>query len=332
MEKSLEKYKILITKVLTGEATTEEKKALQEWIDASDENRKLYSEFSSVWNIQPSNTGDISFDKQSAWENILAETEMHDSMQTGKIRTMSRTYIYPLTGIAAMFLILFGLYFLLPRQEFAATINYVYLNRGLEPVVLSDGTKVHFSDAGSISYMEGFKGNQRVVRFEGQAFFEIAVHDTKTFVVDMPYSRVEVLGTSFHLNYSEISKITELSVITGKVNFIPKSIPEQAMIISAGEKVIYHSYLQRLEKDSISDYNFLAWKTGRLEFNQTRLPEVLQTLEDTYQIKIIAYGDLSDLKLTARFIDEKPEDIFKTLELLFGLKTELVAGVYHIEK
>jgi len=57
-----------------------------------------------------------------------------------------------------------------------------------------------------------------------------------------------------------------------------------------------------------------------LEFDQTPLTIVLATLEKTYNLNIETHTSISGLKLTARFSNDTPEDIFKTLSLVFWLR------------
>lgn len=85
---------------------------------------------------------------------------------------------------------------------------------------------------------------------------------------------------------------------------------------------IFYKTDRTLRKEQLKNNNFLAWKTGVLEFDQTPLTIVLATLEKTYNLNIETHTSISDLKLTARFSNDTPEDIFKTLSLVFGFEVE----------
>lgn len=68
----------------------------------------------------------------------------------------------------------------------------------------------------------------------------------------------------------------------------------------------------------MDNMNFLAWKTGRLQFDNEPLTEVFMALEETYKISVNAPEEVMNLRLTARFQDETPETILKSIGIVFG--------------
>lgn len=326
------KYQGLITKFLSAEATISEREDLNQWISKSAENRHMFEQYKAVWGYKPVETENITINRQSAWQKInerISLTESESNTHT-RVLKINRKRLYAISGIAALLVLFAGIYaviFSLVQPEMIS----VYANQRLtEPLTLPDGTTVHLNNNSTIHYPSKFTGKQRVVKFEGEAFFEVSELIGNPFIVDLNGATVEVLGTSFNIsNYSQ-SKVTEVAVVSGRVRMKASNPPLNEVILNKGEKGIFNPVHNSLVKEDLNNLNFLAWKTGRLEFDQMSLPEVFNAIEAAYDLKITAEKDFSDLKLTARFSDEDPANIFKTIGMLFSLEIVNESGVYHV--
>lgn len=327
MNKKSEYYTNLIIRQLTRNIDISQESELKNWIEQSSENKQIYQEYKELWEIDPAiieDQKDILINKEVAWDLITARIEETEKdNKTVSFRQSSKAVLYTLTGIAAMFLLFWGLYYLLPGESSAKMISYEAKPGERKEFTLPDGTIVSFNGESTITFAENFKGKQRNVIFSGQAFFEVAENPEKPFIINfekIPHSAIEVLGTSFYVNAKfEEKNHLEVDVLSGNVKFGHKN---ESLLLEKDEKGILDLVTYEMKKDSLSHYNFLAWKTGILEFTESPLGEVFQSLEETYEIRIVAAGAVNEKKLTARFENEKPEDIFKTLSILFGLEIE----------
>ena len=101
----------------------------------------------------------------------------------------------------------------------AVEYNTLFNPRGsqVQPLTLSDGTKVWLNSESSIKYPTAFVGNERRVEITGEAYFEV-VHDaTKAFYVMKGDVSVQVLGTHFNMNtYSDENNI-KVTLLEGAV-------------------------------------------------------------------------------------------------------------------
>jgi len=66
-------------------------------------------------------------------------------------------------------------------------------------VVLPDGSKVWLNSASSIIYPTAFNGESRVVKLQGEAYFEVTKNRHKPFIVRTNNVDVNVLGTHFNV-------------------------------------------------------------------------------------------------------------------------------------
>lgn len=336
MNEELNTYQVLITRLLSGEASETDRMQLDQWLLEEPENRLLFEQFKAAWEYKPVDTANIHINRKDAWYKISAGIDRLEQAQDKPINdhrvSIRKINYFRISGIAAMILALIGVYFLLLNPGQSEMITYHTEGQPGDPLALSDGSLIHLNSNSAISYPLEFNGKQRSVRMDGQVFFEVAHIPGKPFVVEAGGAFVTVLGTSFNITHEEKRGMLEVAVISGRVMLQAADDLSQELILSQGEKGIYHKVSNTLIKESITSHNFIAWKTGQLEFDETSLPEVLETIAATYQLEVIAEQDFSDLKLTARFIDEDPADIFTTIGMLFGLEVDHEPGIYTIRQ
>ena len=70
-------------------------------------------------------------------------------------------------------------------------------------IFLKDGSIVYLNAESSIRYPEVFPDSARIVKLQGEAYFDIARDPDKPFIVQVGNLRVSVLGTSFNINAYE---------------------------------------------------------------------------------------------------------------------------------
>lgn len=333
MQKREEKYKTLITRNLAEEATTSEKDELNGWLSQSEQNKELYRQYQIIWQTEPVDTSNIKINKAIAWKKINQKIETHGASENevkGKVISVfrkTRPVLYALSGIAAMLVIMAGIYFLLLPNPSQQLISYEHTEKiSTNPFILSDGTAVFFNGEASLSYPSDFSGRERRVSLSGNAFFEIAYVSGSSFVVELDGAQVTALGTSFYIEQNAADNTIDVALLTGTVNI--ETDEGKSVFLSRGERVIIDAETGIPRKSLIEDYNFMAWKTKKLEFNETPLDKVFKDLQKAYHLNIVWEEELSDQRLTARFTDEKSDDIFTTLELLFDVTIQHQDSVF----
>ena len=88
-------------------------------------------------------------------------------------------------------------------------------------VVLSDGTEVLLNSDSRLSYPTVFKGKERVVSLEGEAYFNVTKNTEHPFIVKSGNVQVRVLGTEFNM-CSYTPDNVRVTLIEGK---LPSVIP-----------------------------------------------------------------------------------------------------------
>jgi ferric-dicitrate binding protein FerR (iron transport regulator) len=92
-------------------------------------------------------------------------------------------------------------------------------------------------------------------------------------------------------------------------------------MLSQNEKGVYSKTNNRFIRTEKEDPNILSWKTKRLDFYNTGLVEVFETLEKTYGVEfIITNPDLNSCRLTAIYNNKSVTDILAIMRATFALQ------------
>lgn len=164
---------------------------------------------------------------------------------------------------------------------------------------LKDGSIVYLNSESKITYPSNFSDSLRVVRLEGEAFFDVAKNTSKPFNVIIGPLQVEVLGTSFNIKALKDEDEIKISLASGKIALfhetddgkIEKKLalsPKQAVVYSVDKKV----FNEITSFDAIEEF---GWKDGVIYFNKAGLVTVFNTLEQWYNIRFEVKNDPSSI-------------------------------------
>ena len=181
-------------------------------------------------------------------------------------------------------------------KEPNVTFNTLTTPRGGEfEVVLSDGTRVWLNSASSIKYPTNFKGPEREVELEGEAYFEVAKNDKMPFHVKTRNQEVKVLGTHFNIMAYADEPVIKTTLLEGSVRISTEGaqtllLPGEQAIIGKKIAVDKHANLEEA----------IAWKNHVFEFNSADIKTVMRAISRWYDVDIRFQGDsVNNEKLTA---------------------------------
>jgi transmembrane sensor len=316
----------MIAKKLANHCSAEESSELEHWLDLNRRNRNLYFQYQLVWKYTGITPQPYSFDNEAAWQSLQNRVRNFEKQEKiFRVGSKPSIRLAPvLVRIAAVLVLaLAGWYIFKPEVVYEPQLISIAANEvRTESVMLPDGTNITLNKGSKLNYNKNFNLHHRKVDFEGEAFFDVSPDDANPFIISTSNLIIKVIGTSFNLIALPDQENVELYLKTGKVQV--NSINQEGetleqLLANPGEKVVYDKNSGLLIREKIKDQNYLAWKTGILEFNNAPLDEVLEALGKTYDFNFIVEHNCTDFLLTARFENETPESIFQTLELVFNL-------------
>lgn len=182
---------------------------------------------------------------------------------------------------------------------------------GKYQLILPDGTKVWLNSASTLTYPITFKGNERKVSLEGEAYFEVAKNKKSVFKVVSGTQTVEVLGTHFNIKSYKDENESQTTLAEGSVKiskgFIHKILkPGQAAFTNDNSKSVEIGNAD-LEKD-------LAWKNNEFIFNGDDLKSIMREVSRWYDVEVVYEGNFNQGKYLG--VVSRSKNISEVLKML----------------
>ncbi len=262
-------------------------------------------------NNPPTNPEEINFFKQVDLPFEKSKDEVWDllakKIQTPphKIEKVISMAWYKVAAAAILFLFLGAGIFARFYTTTIATNNAEQLTHQLP-----DGSSIQLNAASSISYPPYWWAINRVVNFEGEAFFKVA--KGSNFTVHSSKGTTQVLGTSF--NISTRNNRYQVFCVTGKVR-VSNNTTQEAVLLNPNMYAAINEQAAIAINPTKPAEESLAWTKHQFNFVAQPLTEVLKEIERQYDINIdLAVKDAHSLLYTAYF--DKPTNPSQTLNLV----------------
>ena len=227
-----------------------------------------------------------------------------------KIVPMRRRHTGLLRAAAAV-LLLIGAGFLWQYMQASPDVLVAETSAGETKIIqLVDGSSITLNENSALSYPTAFTSQERKVRLQGEAFFDIQKKPSQPFRIETDYTYIEVLGTSFNVRALDSESTTEVAVSTGKVQFTDKKSKESLILVKT-EKGVCNQKSQVLRKVEQASGNELSWMHQKLAFKKIPLATVIQDLERHFDVDIqLDNAQLENCPYTSLF---NPLDVDKIL-------------------
>jgi ferric-dicitrate binding protein FerR (iron transport regulator) len=214
----------------------------------------------------------------------------------------------------------------------SGSVKYVYHsgNQDRVTVTLDDGTAVTLGARSKIVYPERFRGGERRIEMEGQAWFQVAPDAERPFVVETRGGLdVTALGTAFEVFENESRSFTEVILAEGRVKVdYPADGDTKSYTMIPNEKLVYLTGGNSVRVSPENAENYTAWKNRYgLTFLSEHFSNILPRLEKWYGCTIVCSSpEILDETFTFRVRTESPELIFdnmdRTLDINYVFDTE----------
>jgi transmembrane sensor len=178
-------------------------------------------------------------------------------------------------------------------------------------VVLSDGTEVLLNSDSRLSYPTVFKGKERVVSLEGEAY-NVTKNTEHPFIVKSGNVQVRVLGTEFNM-CSYTPDNVRVTLIEGKVavsdtcglQTVEMKPGQSAQLVSDGTFAV----------DEVDTETFLYWKEGFFYFDDVALVDMMKEIGKWYNIDI-EFRNSEIMNLRMHFLANRQQKVSDLIELL----------------
>jgi ferric-dicitrate binding protein FerR (iron transport regulator) len=292
----------LLAKNFAGECSQAEKEEIFHWKNTSPENEALFEELKKEWDeAYYAQTSSATPNKTKVWNNIQRHIKSVE-----RIPLYSRNILVRMTSIAAILALIggFSLSLLFKNHSVEVQNMVVSVPSGQKTrLMLPDGTYVWLNSESSICYPSDFNAGRRIVKLEGEAFFDVRKSADMPFIVETKTVNVKVHGTSFNVKAYKEDINTSIALKEGKVSLLSAFTNNVIASLKPNEIAIVdkHNSYEILPCDA---ENESIWRHNKLHFENLPAQEVWKKLERWYGVDITVEN-------------EKPEQTYR-----FTIKTE----------
>ena len=307
-----------ITRILTGEASVEEREHFYESLKTDQVKKRVYDTMEKEWVTAGDAMLYKRLDADQAWKRQKEEF-------LGYSTNNKRSPYGIVFRWAAIIVLAVGLAFYFTMDRIAPMKHGASYATGASetlPIVMDDGTMVTLNQHSSLNYVE--KDDSRMVNFSGEAYFEVASNPDKPFIIEMENAYIKVIGTAFNLKANGSS--IDVMVNEGIVEFGPIDRSDKTLVTAGSVGKLIGN---QLTNNKFTEPNSVSWYTKKLVFEQTPLTVVLSDISLAYQVKF-RYDDntIRDCHLTADFSNEELSDVLETLHTIFQVEFKKRENAY----
>ena len=300
-----------------GEITEEQEQVLKQWLSENPDHQQLFKQITNRERIKSKQTLLASFDQKKAWKQIERVTQCKCRLHVYLARYVALALL--LISLGAYYLSRPGethtekeITLLSPQNIEAILVSQdtkqetiltekqysvpdshslsvstidtltITIPRGGEfHLTLNDGTEVWLNSETKIRFPSRFISKQReVTLISGEAYFKVAKHPQKPFIVYSQNTQIEVLGTEFNIqNYPNESNIVT-TLIHGSIQL--SNYPQALM---PNQQSIFDKKTQNTIIKEVDPSIYVAWKEGRFVFKSTTLENILNQMARWYNVQ-----------------------------------------------
>lgn len=316
----------LIIKYLKETATHREKQQLFEWLKSEESNKILFRDIQKIW-LASDNVFQKESEINKAYLRFKGSVENYER---GK-KPVFRLPLFRTVAAASILIAIFSLGgFFIGKHSSQSTelqaqvLNNVIIgkdNKGT--VTLPDGTVVWLNSESKLTYPENFSKEARVVKLEGEGYFDVVKNPNKPFYVETDGLKIRVLGTKFDVKNYKGRETMETTLLSGKVEVFMNNT-NNSIILKPNEKLIYNKQQSNYDVKVLDVHNQIIWIEDRLIFSNERFADILKKMEGWYGVEITCDDKINlDQKLSFAIRKESKEEIFELISLIMPIKVEI---------
>jgi transmembrane sensor len=293
-----------------------EQQRFKEWLLRSPRHREEFSYLESMWENP---------ELRRAAEGMSAAAR--GSINRRRLLSSARhPHAWSLRGVAAAAVLMIAIgVWQYPTLMLRWRADYITATGGRAQVSLPDGSTMLLNTASAVSI--DFKSGQRLVTLlEGEAFFDVRHDPAHPFRVAGHFGETEVKGTAFAIRTEGDQDTVVLE--RGRVEVSRLSDSGDHVELHPGEMVTANA--KALSAVAKRDpLEMLAWREGRIIFENQRLARVLNELRRYYDgIVIVADRRVGDLVVTGNYrLDDVPGAIRTLADAAGATMNRLPGGI-----
>lgn len=200
----------------------------------------------------------------------------------------------------------------------------------MQKVIFSDSSWVVLNARSSIKFPAVFKGAERKVYVEGEAYFEVARDAEHPFIVSVKNFDVRVLGTSFNVLSYDDEFASCVTLLSGSVETMSGN---DTVCLRPGEQVsITSDNRMTVQKTDINVV--VSWMDEKFGFNNERLDVIMRKICRWYDVEVLyAVPGIRERRFTGAPASTMPlKELLEALSTTTNLQFSLRDGMITIKQ
>jgi transmembrane sensor len=319
----------ILAKYLDMEINDQEMQLMEKYIMSDNEYAQIIEEVKKAWLANKKQQNMIEVNTDSAWKKLKDRIEQTQTAAKNekKISLSSKHRIIPFfLRIAAMLILAAGISYILYRTIIQPDRNSdtMTVRSGPDQSIestLPDGSTILLKAQGKLEYKHQTSGVREVI-LQGEAYFNVSHNPDEPFIVKTDQALIQVMGTSFCVEVDHDNNKVKVFVESGRVLLSDRSNKNLSRFIEPGFIGIVSK--KGIDQEENQNINYLAWKTKKLVFRETRLEDVVNDLNHTFGTNIV-YGDtkIGECLFTGTFYNQPVDTLLQVLKTAFNLDIEV---------
>ncbi|MES2646990.1 MAG: FecR family protein [Bacteroidota bacterium] len=320
------RFWFLLSKKLNSTATDLELSELDDMLLENADWQFAVQQVNSIWEANPDEGApDTAFEKHLGRMNALGHnTAIFREDDTIILKPLfvpaKKTYTRQLLVFGSLFIILAGCLWFATLTSKAVTTSpdvaksnksIVTKSGDRTKMLLPDSTQVWLNAESKLEYNKEYGISNRDVKLSGEAYFDVVKNAKMPFTIQTNKIYIKVTGTVFNVKAYPGEKVSETSLIRGRVEVTVNARPDEKYILKPNEKLVVRDedqlvpvnktarlvaerkaneplillgHLNYLENDSASIET--SWVYNRLIFDDLSFGEIANKMARWYGVKI----------------------------------------------
>ena len=297
-----------IKNYLEGKTPAEQSEQVRKWMTDPKNESQARSVLGEIWANSRIEMKGCKPDFDMMLKKVHYRLEKQNPQREGSLAKVYRLFSKVAAVLLLPLLLLSAyLYFFPPQNKlFSAEVatREIHTKPGTRTKVeLPDGTLVWLNDGTLLRYPEYFKGNDRQVFVDGEAYFEVKSDPENPFIVNNPILTTVVTGTHFNLYAYSADNFFEATLLEGKIRLEGQA---GKVDLIPGQRIQFDAAIKRFSRDEINPEDAVAWIDGKLVMHNEKLESAVKKLSRWYNVEIsIDDPMLQSYELTCTLENEK---------------------------
>ncbi|GGF25938.1 FecR family protein [Echinicola rosea] len=184
---------------------------------------------------------------------------------------------------------------------------------------MGDGSIINLNASSKLYFPEHFSDSIRLVKLEGEAFFDIK-KDGRPFIVELGSTLVEVMGTTFNVRSPKNGELA-VALISGKVKV--KDEAGNQVILKPSEMLSVRENGDR-SVTSFDPLEVTGWREKVLVFRKSDKDEIIRKIGDWYGVEVHCDPRLKHTwAYSGEYKNESLENVLKGIKRTLGIEYEI---------